>query len=125
MRFGWSCILFLIVVGAAGCEDDTHKNAVAMTSGGDPDKGKEKFVQYGCGACHKVSGMSEASAVVGPPLDQVANRTYIGGVLKNTPDNLIQWIQDPPRFSPRTAMPNLHIGDEDAKNIASFLYTLK
>jgi cytochrome c2 len=116
-------ILFLLVV--AGCEDDTRKDAVSMT-GGDPDKGKERFVQFGCGACHKVSGLSaEASAVVGPPLDQVASRTYIGGVLKNTPENMIQWIQDPPRFSPRTAMPNLHIGDEDAKNIASFLYTLK
>jgi cytochrome c2 len=123
MRLGFVIILLPLV--AAGCDGDTRQNAISMTGGGNPDKGKQKFLQYGCAACHKVSGVSEASAVVGPALDQVAGRAYIGGVLKNTPDNMIQWIQDPPRFSPRTAMPNLHIGDEDAKDIASFLYTLK
>lgn len=121
MKRCWTMLLFVLV--ALGC-DDSHQKAVQMT-GGDPAKGKTAFVQYGCGACHKVRGVSEASATVGPALDQVGARTYIGGVLKNTPENMIKWIQDPPAFSPKTAMPNLHIGDEDAKNIACYLYTLQ
>lgn len=120
MRHGWAILLFVFV--AAGC-DDTRKNAISMT-GGDPDKGREKFVQFGCGACHTAPGVSQANAVVGPPLNQMGSRVYIGGVLKNTPENMMRWIQDPPSFSPRTAMPNLHVGDEDAKNITCFLYTL-
>jgi cytochrome c2 len=121
MRLGPIILLFLTV--ATGC-DDTRRNAISMT-GCDPDKGRQKFIQYGCGACHAAAGVSEASAAVGPPLKQVGSRPKIGGVLENTPENMIRWIQDPPSFSPKTAMPNLHVRDEDAKDITCFLYTLR
>jgi cytochrome c1 len=50
---------------------------------------------------------------------------YIGGVLQNTPANLIRWIQDPPAVDAKTAMPNLHVTETDARDIATYLYTLQ
>ena len=45
-------------------------------------------------------GVVDARGLVGPPLTQIANRIYIAGVLTNTPDNLIEWIQNPPGVRP-------------------------
>ena len=80
---------------------------------------------YGCDACHTIPGAVDARGLVGPPLTQIANRIYIAGVLTNTPDNLIEWIQNPPGVDPRTAMPNLGIGEAAARDIAAYLYTLR
>src|SRR5918911_1170581 len=70
-----------------------------------------------------------AAAGVGPgaapPLAGLAGRAYIAGVLPNTPDNLIRWIQNPPGIDEKTAMPNVGVTARDARNIAAYLYTLK
>jgi cytochrome c1 len=55
----------------------------------------------------------------------MAARTYIAGVVSNTPDNMIRWIQNPPGIDEKTAMPNLGVTEQDARDIASYLYTLK
>jgi cytochrome c1 len=34
----------------------------------------------------------------------------------------MRWIQDPQAIRPHTAMPNLHVGEEDARDIAAYLY---
>ncbi len=62
---------------------------------------------------------------VGPPLQKFGLRAYIGGVLPNTPDNLVRWLQDPPSVDPRTAMPNLGVSLAEAGDIAAHLYTLR
>jgi cytochrome c len=53
------------------------------------------------------------------------SRSYVAGVLPNTPSNVIRWIQNPPGVDHLTAMPNLGVTDTDARDIASYLYTLK
>jgi len=58
-------------------------------------------------------------------LKQVESRNYIGGVVKNSPDELIRWIQNAPSLSPKTAMSDLEIPGQQARDIASYLYTLK
>jgi cytochrome c1 len=50
---------------------------------------------------------------------------HIAGVLTNTPDNLIEWIHNPPGVDPRTAMPNLGVDEAAARDIAAYLYTLR
>jgi cytochrome c1 len=61
--------------------------------------------------------------MVGPPLDGIALRTIIAGHLANTPDSMQHWIRDPQHVSPGTAMPDLHVGEQDARDITAFLYT--
>ena len=114
----------LLVLGA--CENEADmKAATAMTGGGDPHRGKSAITAYGCGTCHTVPGVKGADALVGPPLTSMGERGFIAGVMKNTPNNMIRWIQDPPAVDPMTAMPKLNVSEADARDIASYLYTLK
>jgi cytochrome c2 len=90
---------------------------------GDPRRGEAMFIQYGCGSCHALKNVRTATGMVGPPLDGVALRVIIGGHLANTPANMEKWIRDPQHYAPGTAMPDLDVGAEDARDITAFLYT--
>lgn len=92
--------------------------------GADLARGRQLVGEYGCVACHAVPGVKGPNSIVGPSLKNMALRAYIGGVLPMTPDNLVQWLLDPPAFDPRTAMPNMGIKEEEARDIAAFLLTL-
>jgi cytochrome c len=50
---------------------------------------------------------------------------YIGGVMTNTPDNRVRWIQSPPAIEPVTAMPNLAVTASDARDVVGYLYSTK
>lgn len=90
-----------------------------------PDRGARAIARYGCGSCHTIPGIRDADATVGPPLTRFAERGFIAGRLQNTPDNLVRWISDPQGVEPGTAMPDLRVTDEDARDIAAYLYTLR
>jgi cytochrome c2 len=95
----------------------------AAIADGDPWRGEAMFIQYGCGSCHSLKNVRTATGMVGPPLDGVALRVIIGGHLSNTPANMEKWIRDPQQVSPGTAMPDLNVGETDARDITAFLYT--
>ncbi|WP_225421206.1 c-type cytochrome [Sphingomonas parva] len=103
-------------------KEELVRKAAAMT-GGDVQRGEAAFSRYGCGGCHAVKGVPQASGTVGPPLDGVAVRAIIGGRLENKPANLQRWIVDPQSVSPGTAMPRLGVTPADARDISAFLYT--
>ncbi|MGE5563456.1 MAG: c-type cytochrome [Bacillota bacterium] len=90
---------------------------------GDPRRGEAMFIQYGCGSCHALKNVRTATGMVGPPLDGIALRTIIGGHLSNNSANMEKWIRDPQQVSPGTAMPDLNVGQQDARDITAFLYT--
>ena len=119
----------LFVAGLVGIvwkyaeQRDRMRMHAATETGGDPDRGESIFIQYGCGSCHAVKGVRTATGSVGPPLDGIALRVIIGGHLSNTPDNMQKWIRDPQQVSPGTAMPDLNVGEQDARDITAFLYT--
>ena len=109
----------------SGCDQNTKRTATLLTGGGNADKGREEIEYFGCASCHIVPGVAGANGSIGPSLAQIGNRAYIGGVVKNSPENLIRWIQNAPALSPRTAMPDLETPEKSAKDIACYLYTLK
>jgi cytochrome c2 len=115
-------VLAGVVIDAVDDRDDLWAHAAA-TTGGDPHRGEAMFIQYGCGTCHGVKHVRKASGMVGPPLDGIAIRAIIAGKLPNTPENLQRWIRDPQRVTPGTDMPDLHVGERDARDISAFLYT--
>ncbi len=94
-------------------------------TGGTPARGKAVIRRYGCAACHSIPGIAGANGQVGPPLDGIASRTHLAGQRPNTPDNLIRWIRDPQSIQPGTAMPELGVTEQDGKDIAAYLYTLR
>jgi cytochrome c len=99
------------------------ERAAAIT-GGDPERGRALTGDRGCGGCHVIPGVPRATGLVGPSLERMASRVYIAGVLANSPGNMVRWLQNPPAVDPLTAMPNLHLEQHDARDIAAYLYTL-
>ena len=81
--------------------------------------------QYGCGACHRIPGVRNATGVVGPPLDRLGRRVYVAGVLVNSPTQLAQWIREPQKLKPGTGMPNAQVNEADARDIVAYLYRLR
>jgi cytochrome c1 len=115
----------LIALSLLGGCDSEKKQVARALAGGDPDKGHAAILDYGCASCHTIPGVHGADALVGPPLTQMGGRMYIAGVMQNTPQNMIRWLEDPPGVDAKTAMPNLHLTDTDARDIATYLYTLQ
>jgi putative membrane protein len=91
----------------------------------DLKRGGQLISQYGCGACHTIPGIDGASGNVGPPLNGFGRRLYIAGMLKNTPENLASWIQDPQAIVQGNVMPNMGITPNEARQIAAYVDSLK
>lgn len=91
----------------------------------DANRGRRALRQFGCVGCHVVPGVVAADSHVGPPLQGIATRTFIAGQLPNTRENLIQWIRHPQAISPGTAMPDLGVGERDARDMAAYLEWLR
>jgi cytochrome c oxidase assembly factor CtaG/cytochrome c2 len=106
-----------------GCNDSKASGIVNF--GGDANRGARLIAQYGCGHCHTIPNIIHADGNVGPPLQRVGTRTYIAGVLNNTPDNMSLWIESPQKVVPGNAMPAMGIPHQDARDITAYLYTLK
>ncbi len=109
------------VAAAAGCGSGAPPPAGVPSS--DPSRGKELIVHYGCGSCHTIGGVSGANGKVGPPLEGFGQRQTIAGKLANTPSNLIRWIMDPQRIVPGNDMPDLGVSRDEARDVASYLYS--
>jgi mono/diheme cytochrome c family protein len=92
---------------------------------GDSKRGKVALEQYACATCHRIPGVVGEQAPVGPPLDGVALRQYLGGFIENTPQNMIRWLRAPQSLHPGTAMPNLGVSERDARDMAAYLSTLR
>jgi cytochrome c len=132
--FGWrdglalTALLALLGAGAwlvsGGIAARAAIERAAAITGGDPERGRALTGERGCGGCHVIPGVPRATGLVGPSLERVASRVYIAGVLANSPGNMVRWLQDPPGVDPLTAMPNLHLEQHDARDIAAYLYTL-
>jgi cytochrome c1 len=133
----WSVVAALavaagVLTAAVGAWPDLRRLVVsdrwsraATVTGGDPARGRELVLAYGCGYCHLVPGLHQARGLVGPSLEHMASRVYVAGMVPNTPRALERWLRDPPTLAPGTAMPNLGVTPRDARDLAAFLYTLE
>jgi cytochrome c len=111
----------LLLLGAIACGEAPGSSILAST-GGDAVAGKAAITKYGCGSCHVIPGVARARGLVGPPLTDFAWRTYIAGRIYNTVPNLEAWIRLPDSVEPGTVMPTLGVSQEDARDIAAYLY---
>jgi mono/diheme cytochrome c family protein len=115
----------VVMLGLMGCAEAETPPAHLAIPGADPAKGKELIAQYGCGACHFVDGVVGANGILGPRLEDFATRTLIAGTFPNAPRTLVPWLLDPPALKPQTGMPAVGLLDAEARDIASYLYTLR
>ena len=125
--FAWlSALLFIVALVGVVYEYVEQRERMrvhaGIETGGNPSRGEAMFIQYGCGSCHALRNVRNATGMVGPPLDGIALRAIIGGHLANRPENMERWIRDPQHVAPGTAMPDLKVGEADARDITAFLY---
>jgi cytochrome c len=92
---------------------------------GSPELGEALIAQYGCTACQAVPGVEAVTGTVGPPLAGFGARAYIAGRPPNRPTMLIAWLLDPPSIDSETAMPTIGLTEAEARDIATYLYTLR
>jgi cytochrome c2 len=122
MKLAIGLSIVLAIASLLGCQREKLTTA-AEFAGGNPGAGRDKISYYGCPACHEIAGIQTATARVGPSLAHISRQTYIAGELPNTPQNMALWIQKPREVEPHTAMPNMNISDQDARDITAYLYT--
>lgn len=91
----------------------------------DPERGKKAMLNYACITCHHIPGIVGPDAPVGPPLDGIGSRTFIAGILPNEPGQMERWLRWPRQVNPFGAMPDLGVGEEDARDMAAYLRTLR
>ena len=113
--------LTLPLFACSGAETPPH----LRIAGADAERGAEAMARFGCGSCHRIPGIAGARGLAGPPLDHFGERAMIAGQLPNRPSILIAWIMDPPRLVPGTGMPDMAVPENDARDMAAYLYSLQ
>ena len=113
-----------VAIAVAACASRSSHESPPQVPGGDPRRGAQAIERIGCGSCHVIPGIRGANGTVGPPLNDFSDRGYIAGELPNNGDNLIRWIMHPRDVEPGTDMPDLSIGEAEARDIAAYLFTL-
>lgn len=108
-----------------GCMGGQAVPGYPTATGGQASAGRQAIVQFRCGACHTIRGIRDANGVFGPPILIFGRGTYIAGEVPNTPDNLVHWIMSPQSIKPKTAMPTLGVSEQQARDIAAYIYTLR
>jgi nitric oxide reductase subunit C len=87
------------------------------TPGADPTVDRQdrpKVYNQMCIACHAIGG---EGGTVGTPLDGVGDRMAMA--------EIEEWLKDPAAIRPGTAMPKLPLSEEDIRELAAFLSTLR
>jgi cytochrome c1 len=115
----------LLLAALAGCKEEGEAAADLRVIDGDPEAGRAAIAAIACGVCHEIPGVAGADGVVGPPLENFARRQFIAGTLPNRPGVLTRWVREAPALRPETAMPDLPVSEEQARDIAAYLYTLR
>jgi cytochrome c len=74
----------LVAIAAAGtlvyraiADASERRQRAILLTGGDPTRAPGYMRQYGCG--HTIAGVAGANGLVGPPLQSIAARVYVGG----------------------------------------------
>lgn len=81
-------------------------------------QGKEVFMRSACVGCHRVNG-TIAQIDIGPDLSHVGSReTIASGILDNTVENLVAWIEEPAALKPGIDP------DDDSRFMPAFRGTL-
>lgn len=129
--FVWSCVGLLLVVAAAAGVGAKYREVqverqMEAALGGNGRRAIPVMLANGCAGCHSISGVPGAQGQVGPRLDAtLSSKLYIAGVLPNSRDNMIKWLRASRDLVPHTAMPSTGISDQQARDVAAYLYALR
>jgi len=110
------------ILALAGCIDAADLPRPIVQ--GDAGRGLEIIRQVGCASCHKLPGVSWPEGRAAGDLAGFGARPMIAGRLPNQPDVLMRWLIDAPSLDPGTAMPPMPLTENQARDVAAYLYEL-
>jgi cytochrome c len=117
---------WLALAVLTGCDARVEPDlALRSVQGASAERGKALLDRYQCGSCHAVPGARTGSPLVASPLDGWGRRSYIAGVVPNTPHALQRWLQSPSSLRADATMPDLGVTERDARDIAAYLLSLQ
>jgi cytochrome c oxidase subunit 2 len=87
--------------------------------------GRDLFLSLSCINCHTVRG-TPANGVFGPDLTHLMSRRTLGaGVVRNTPEALQAWVDDPAAMKPGVLMPAMKLSNDELNTLTAYLLTLR
>jgi cytochrome c oxidase subunit 2 len=104
---------------------ERQQQPAAEPVGADAVAGARVIASVGCGSCHAIRGTS-LEGTFGPDLTHFGSRKGIAAyTLRNTPENLLRWIQDPQGVKPECNMPNVPLPPQQQRELVAYLEELK
>lgn len=92
---------------------------------GDPERGKQLYLTHGCSACHqeKGQGLFQGGKWTFPRVQRASGATILKTVLLNREMRgaVRSFIADEMKNSTQRIMPDIHISEQEAEDIASWL----
>ena len=78
-----------------------------------------------CENCHAVAA-TELSSGKGPSLAHLASREFLGGgIMRNTPENVMLWLTNPQAAKPGNRMPDIPVTAEQRRSLLGYLESLR
>jgi len=91
----------------------------------DAQAGFKVFSTAGCSACHTIDGTS-FKGTLGPNLTNLGmHESIAAATLDNNTTNLARWLSDPPAVMPDVDMPNLHLTQDQIRQVSAYLEEMK
>lgn len=102
-----------------------RERAASGPTSEDTAEGQRVFMSETCSGCHTIRGTT-ATETIGPDLSDFGSRDWIGSVtVRNTPENLKNWIRDSHLIKPGSLMPPITIDDNALAALVTYLEALK
>jgi len=102
-----------------------QQQPAAQPTGAEAVAGSRVIASVGCGSCHAIRGTT-LRGTFGPDLTHFGSRRGIAAyTLRNTPANLLRWIQDPQGVKPGCNMPNVPLPSDQQREMTAYLEELK
>jgi cytochrome c1 len=128
--FKWTgpalALLVAAIAGGLAYREHRVQREVELTVGGVGERAIPVMLANGCAGCHTIPGVPSAQGQVGPRLDAtLSSRLYIAGVLPNNKENMICWLRASRQMVPHTTMPSTGISEQQARDVAAYLYAIR
>lgn len=85
-------------------------------------RGLAAIERVGCAACHEIPGLDWPQGRSGPSLAGFDDVGAIAGALPNTAENLAAFVRNAPTTKPGSTMPAMPLSEEEARDVAAYLY---
>ena len=89
---------------------------------GDVNRGEELVSSVGCMACHQFQNNVDSQKLTPNSLHQQFGPNLTGMGSKTSKEWIYSWIKDPKSYHTQTRMPDMSLTDQEAADIAEYLY---